>query len=292
MFNHVNRFKPTGRPRITTCEQDSEMIEYLRENPFSTATRAAALQNIPYVTATRRINESEIRCRVAASEIKLTQAHRNQRIRFCRYMLDEFGVDNIEKIIFSDEKTHRSNENHKQLVYRPKGQRFNEEFVVENENSGKVTAGYWGWISVAGPGEIVATGTNFNSIEYLNVLDQIAFPSIEAQFGGLENIIFQQDNAKWHTANIVRDYLQLKQVEVLRWPPRSPDLNPIELVWAYMEKTRCPLIERNHAGLDKYVLNKWEDLRKKQDFFQNLYDGLKNRFEYVAQNDGRIFHPT
>lgn len=82
------------------------MIQYLRNNPFSTATRAAALQNVPYVTVTRRIKESEIRCHAAARNIKLTPAHRAQRVRFCRYMLDDFGVDNFEKIIFSDEKTH------------------------------------------------------------------------------------------------------------------------------------------------------------------------------------------
>lgn len=207
-------------------------------------------------------------------------------------MLDEFGIDNFDKIIFSDEKTHRSDENHKKMVYRPKGQRFNENYVTENKNSGKVTAGYWGWISCAGPGVIVPTGRNFNSFAYLSVLDEIAFPSIEAQFGGLDNIIFQQDNARWHTANIVRDYLQSRHVDVLRWPPRSPDLSPIELVWAYMENTRCPLLQRNHDGLDQYVFNKWEDLRNKQDFFQNLYDGLEKRFEYVARNNGQIYHPT
>lgn len=51
-FGNVDRIKPTGRPRIMTPEQDREIIQYLCENQFSTATRAAALQNVPYVTAT------------------------------------------------------------------------------------------------------------------------------------------------------------------------------------------------------------------------------------------------
>jgi len=207
-------------------------------------------------------------------------------------MLDEFGVENFENIIFSDEKTFRSDENHRQMVFRPKGQRFNERYVTHDKSSGRVTAGYWGWISCAGPGEIVATGTHFDAPAYLDVLDALGFPSIQAQFGGLDNIVFQQDNARWHTANIVRDYLQSRHIRVLRWPPKSPDLNPIELVWAYMENTRSPLIQRNHAGLDEYVRNKWEDLRNKPDFFQNLYDGLRNRFEYVIQNNGNIYHST
>lgn len=290
VFGNVDRLKPPGRPRKTTPEQDHEIVQYLRDNPFSTATRAAALQNVPYGIAKRRIRESEIKCHTAAMNVELTENHRNARVRFARYMLDEFGVENFQKIIFSDEKTFRSDENHKQIVYRPKSARYDERFVVEDRQSGKVTAGYWGWISCAGTGEIVATGNNFNSIEYINVLDQVGFRSIEAQFGGLDNIVFQQDNAKWHTARIVRDYLETRNVEVLDWPARSPDLNPIELVWANMEKTRCPLIQRNQPALNQYVLSKWENLRLKQDFFQHLYEGFEKRLEFVIQNNGGICH--
>lgn len=289
---NVDRLKPSGRPRITTPEQDYEIVQYLRENPFSTATRSAALQNVPYGIAKRRIRESEIRCHTAAREIKLTDRHRNERVQFARYMLDEFGVPNFKDLIFSDEKTFRSDENHKKSVYRPKGQRFDERFVVPDTKSGEVTAGYWGWISAGGPGEIAPTGTHFNSQAYLNMLDDVGFPSMEAEFGGLDGIVFQQDNARWHTANIVREYLASKNVRVLNWPSKSPDLNPIELVWAYLENNRSPLIQRNHAGLDEYVFTKWEDLRNKPEFFENLYSGLEKRFEYVIQNNGRIYHET
>lgn len=287
---NVDRIKPPGRPRITTAQQNQEMAQYLRDNPFSTAIKAAALQNVPYFTATRRIRESGISAHIASREIQLTDQHRRERVRFARYMLDDFGVDNFEKIIFTDEKTFRSDENRRQLVYRPKGQRYDERYVTHDKSSGKVTAGYWGWISCAGPGEIVATGTRFDAPAYMYMLDSVGLPSIEAQFGSLNDIVFQQDNASWHRP--VADYLQRRNIEVLPWPAKSPDLSPIELVWAYMENTRSPLIQRNHAALDEYVRFKWEDLRNKPDFFRNLYAGLRNRFEYVIQHNGNVYHTT
>jgi transposase len=39
------------------------------------------------------------------------------------------------------------------------------------------------------------------------------------------------DNAPWHTAKIVKQYLDTCQITVLPLPPYSPDLNPIENLW-------------------------------------------------------------
>ena len=51
---------------------------------------------------------------------------------------------------------------------------------------------------------------------------------------------FQQDGAKPHTANKVRDYLRSKFhdkfIDKERWPPRSPDLNPCDFyLWGYLK---------------------------------------------------------
>jgi transposase len=40
--------------------------------------------------------------------------------------------------------------------------------------------------------------------------------------------IFMQDGASVHTAHIIRHLLVQMGIEVMDWPPYSPDLNPIE----------------------------------------------------------------
>ncbi|GFW64791.1 transposable element Tc1 transposase [Trichonephila clavipes] len=40
--------------------------------------------------------------------------------------------------------------------------------------------------------------------------------------------IFQQDNARPHTARVAQDFL--RRFQTLPWPPRSPDLSPVEHV--------------------------------------------------------------
>ena len=39
---------------------------------------------------------------------------------------------------------------------------------------------------------------------------------------------FQQDNAPCHTARSIKQYMEEKRLNLMPWPARSPDLNPIE----------------------------------------------------------------
>ncbi len=43
--------------------------------------------------------------------------------------------------------------------------------------------------------------------------------------------IFMHDNARIHTARHTKKWLKENNIEVMEWPPYSPDLNPIENLW-------------------------------------------------------------
>ncbi|ORD98996.1 TCB2 [Hepatospora eriocheir] len=68
---------------------------------------------------------------------------------------------------------------------------------------------------------------------------------------GLDEFILQQDNDPKHTSNVVKDWFDEKNIDVLPWLPQSPDMNPIEHIWVYMK-----MCLRGKGKLNKKILKK------------------------------------
>ncbi|GFU71017.1 DDE_3 domain-containing protein [Trichonephila clavipes] len=65
-------------------------------------------------------------------------------------------------------------------------------------------------------------------------VDDILRPPVGPFLNGFPGAIFQQDNARPHTARVAQDFL--RHFQTLPWPNRSPDLSPVGHVWNQLKR--------------------------------------------------------
>ena len=86
----------------------------------------------------------------------------------------------------------------------------------------------WGAIGWGYKSPLVFVEGNLNARKYT---DEIITPHVLPRCRLHPRSIFQQDNARPHTAQLTTRALTQGGVCVLDWPAWSPDMNPIEHVW-------------------------------------------------------------
>ncbi|GFU80475.1 cathepsin L [Trichonephila clavipes] len=102
-------------------------------------------------------------------------------------------------------------------------------------------------------------------------VDDILRPHVGPFLKGLPEAIFQQDNARSHTARVAQDFL--RHFQTLPWPARSSDLSPVEHVWDQL-KRQMPSCHFVH-DLELAVQDLWANLP--QDNIRSLINLMPDR---------------
>lgn len=138
---------------------------------------------------------------------------------------------------------------------------------MESGRIGRVTAGVFGWMHGSGVGELVDVGPGrFTRQKYADILEGVLLPIVRAMvYPDLEPFYFLQYNSPIHTCRIVQEgFFDHPEITVLPHPPKSPDLNPSEHVWAKMTKHMPENRYRTRASVISDALEAWEQLRTRE----------------------------
>ncbi|UYV74668.1 hypothetical protein LAZ67_12000459 [Cordylochernes scorpioides] len=216
---------------VTSARVDRRILRQAVAAPQATFT--AILQHVQDTldhsistrTISRRLVANGLHSCRPLRRLPLTPPNRRQRLEWCRAR--STWMTEWHRVVFSDESRFcLSSDSRRVRVWRRRGERSNPAAIVERPTVRQREIMVWGAIAYDSRSPLLRIQGTMTAQRYVDdVLRPVTLPYLQ----GVPNALYQQDNARSHTARISQQALQ--DVQILPWPPYSPDLSPIEHVW-------------------------------------------------------------
>ena len=136
-------------------------------------------------------------------------------------------------------------------------------------------------LSRNGVGRLIFVTGTMTSFSYLQTLEY--YKEDINQLG--KNLYLQQDNAPCHVGKKCLDYIKKTFPNHLEfWPPNSPDLSPIEELWAIVEEKLNYYSFNSLDEMTRKLLWVWKRIPKT--ICKNLIDSFDKKIELLGEKNG------
>lgn len=293
------RMVDTGAGRRTrTPDLEEAVLEEVHNDPGTSTRAIAAKTGVSQSIVHRILQEAKLHPYHVQRVQALSAGDYQQRQDFARWFLQQSAVapNFAADVLFTDEATFTLEgifNLHNVHVWAPENPKATRPHAAQRRYTINVWAGLLG-DHLIGP---YLLPPRLNGAAYLTFLEQV-LPELlhEVPLHVQHRIWFQHDGAPAHFSRHVRHHLDVKypgrwigRGGPIPWPPRSPDLSPIDFfLWGYMKSLVYETPVESDTDLVARVVAASGEVET-QGMLANVRRSLRRRCEACIMCGGRNF---
>ena len=272
-----------GRKRSATTDTvKNRVVRHMRGKRFQSCRKVASRLQISRESVRRCLKEKGLKPVQTKSKPKLSEKNITARIEFA----ETHRNTDWSKVMFTDEKDF--------WLFSRVSKKNDVVWVADGDEPpptvDKVRATQkvhvWGGITTRGKTKLYFYDGALNAEKYRTLVLQKALKEIKELLPD-SSYTFQQDGAPCHTANVTQAFLSSQPFSFLPkadWPGNSPDLNPIENLWAKLQTAVNEREPKDVSALKRAINKEWSKMDNS--FVARYIMSMPRRRDAVRNSNG------
>lgn len=265
-----------GRKPVLDSEEIQEIVRESLDAPHDASTRRLSAKfERPKSVIQRTLKREGLKYGNFDQKIDLDSDQRQERVDHCHFMREEKGKK-LRNTFFSDESGI-----HLSRSLKTKGWQDPRKKIKLSKPKKDVKLNCWGAISLKGATSLHIFEENLDQKKYQAILEEYYSAELKQLYP--KSFYFVHDNHKAHKA--VQKNFE-KRFSFINFPTYSPDLNPIENLWAALKDSTARDAPATREELIESLQRNWDILTTPKNL-KPYFESLEKRYWECIEADGQ-----